>query len=94
VSMLNLDPTTLPDIDSKVSEFISPEKQWDTTKLSQYLPNDVIQLVLSIPLPITDVTDSFCWGYSSSSDFYTKSTTWKAHDNISRDQPRWKYHWI
>ena len=92
VSMLNLDPATLPAIDIKVSEFISPEKQWDTTKLSQYLPNDVIQLVLSIPLPITDIADSFCWGYSGSGGFSTKSATWKAHDNISRDQPRWKYH--
>ena len=34
VSMLELDPANLPDADIKVNEFITPEKQWDTTKLS------------------------------------------------------------
>ena len=58
------------------------------------MPNDVIQIIQSIPLPITDVADSFCWGYSGSGDFSTKSATWKAHDNISREQPMWKYQWI
>jgi len=60
VSMLNLDHSTLPDVDLTVNEFITPDKQWDTSKLSHYLPNDITQLIQSIPLPITDVADSFC----------------------------------
>jgi len=94
VFMLNLDHSNLSDSDLMVKEFIIPAKHWDTVKLSQYVPNDVIQLIQRIPLPITDVADSFCWGYSGSGDFTTKSATWQAHDNISREQSLWKYHWI
>jgi len=40
------------------------------------------------------VADSFCWGYTGSGDFSTKSATWKTHDNIATDQPIWQYKWI
>jgi len=93
-SLLNLDQSAVPDIDIKVSAFITPDKQWDSSKLSQYLPPSLIQTIQSIPLPITDVDDSFCWGYSDSGGFSTKTATWKAHENIPRDQPKWKYRWI
>jgi len=59
-STLNVDPVNLPEVDIKVSEFITPEKQWDTVKLRNCLPNDLIQRILSIPLPYTEVADSFC----------------------------------
>jgi len=91
MSILNLDQSVVPDIDIKVSAFITSDKQWDYAKLSQYLPPSIIQTIQSIPLPITDVADSFCWGYSGSGEFSTKSATWKAHDNIPGDQPKWKY---
>ena len=93
-STLDLDPANLPAADIKVSEFITPEKQWDTSKLRNCLRNDLIQCILSIPLPYTEVVDSFCWGYTGSGDFSTKSATWKAHDNIAKDQPIWQYKWI
>jgi len=93
-TLLNIDPSTLADVNMKVHEFITTEKQWDTSKLSQYVPNDIIQLIQSIPLLVTDIADSFCWGYSGNGVFSTKSATWKAHDNIVRAQPRWKYQWI
>ena len=85
--MLNLDHSTLSDSDLKVNEFITPAKQWYMAKLSHYVPNDIIQFIQKIPLPITDVVDFFCWGYSGSGNFTTKSAMWKAHDNISREQP-------
>jgi len=94
LSLLDRDPSSIPDLDMKVSAFISPDKQWDSSHLSLYLPSDFIQTIQSIPLPITDVADSFCWGYFGSGAFSTKSATWKAHDNIPRDQPKWKYQWI
>ena len=36
-SILNLDPGNIPDADLRVSDFITPEKQWDTSKLRNYL---------------------------------------------------------
>ena len=75
MSMLNLDHSTLPDVDLTINEFITPDKQWDTSKLSHYLRNDIIQLIQSIPLPITNVADSFCWGYSGNGEFSTKTAT-------------------
>jgi len=89
-----LDPANLPDVDIKVNEFITLEKQWDTTKLRSCLPNGLVQLIQGIPLPYTDVADSFCWGYTGSGEFSTKSATWKAHDNINREQAAWQYNWV
>ena len=93
-TLLNLDPSTLADVNMKVHEFITTEKQWDMSKLSQHVPNDVIKLIQSIPIPVTDIADSFCWGYAGNGVFSTKTATWKAHDNIDRAQPKWKYHWL
>jgi len=94
VALLNLEPAAVSNINLKVQEFITPDKQWDTAKLSHYVPNSVIQLIQRIPLPITNVVDSFGWGYSGSGEFTTKSATWQAHDHISRDQPLWRFKWI
>jgi len=82
------------DRDLRVKEFITPAKHWDTFKLSQYVPNDVIQLIQRILLPLTDVADSFCWGYSGSGEFTTKSATSKAHDILSKEPSFWKFHWL
>ena len=46
-----------------------------------------------IPIPITDVPDSFCWGLTGNGSFTIKSATWKAHD-LSSDQLAWKYKWL
>ena len=73
--MLDLDPAIFLDANIKVNEFINPEKQWDTTKLRNCLPNNLVQLIQGIPLPYTEVVDSFCWGYTGSGDFFTKSAT-------------------
>jgi len=94
VTMLDLDPSSLPEADIKVSAFITPGKQWDTPKLRHLVPNDIVQHIQSIPLPYTDVGDSFCWGYPSSGDFSTKSATWRAHENIGRNQADWQFKWI
>ena len=94
VSLLRKDPASIPDLDIKVSAFITVEKKWDVAKLSQYVPSTIIQSIQSIPLPITTVADSFCWGYSGSGEFSTKTATWRAHDNIPRNQPKWKFKWI
>jgi len=82
--MLELESLSLTEADIKVSEFITPEKQWDTNKLRSYVPDDVVQRTQGIPIPYTNVEDSFCSEYTGSGDFSTKSATWRAHENISR----------
>ena len=94
VDLLKLEITNLMEADIKVSEFITSEKQWDTNKLRRYVPNDIVQRIRGIPIPYTNVEDSFCWGYTGSGDFSTKSATWRAHENIRRDHPTWPYSWI
>jgi len=93
-STLGLDCGPLSDAELRVSDFITPEKQWDTAKLQQYLPPDLIQRVHSIPLPYSNVTDSFCWGLTGSGEFSIKSATWKAHENLGYIQPPWQFKWI
>jgi len=93
-SSLGLELGNIPEAELRVSNFITPEKQWDTTKLRNYLSTDLIQRIHSIPIPHSDVADSFCWGFTGSGEFFTKSATWKAHDIIGRDQSTWKFKWI
>ena len=57
VTMLDMDPSSLPEADMKVSAFITPDKQWDTTKLRHYVPDNIVQHIQGIPLPYTDVGD-------------------------------------
>jgi len=78
----------------KVSEFITSAKLWDTYKLSKVLLQNLVSLVLTVPIPLTNIEDSFCWGFTGSGDFTTKSATWRAHDNITHDQDSWKFNWI
>jgi len=78
----------------KVNGFITIEKSWDTTKLSQILLQHLVRLVLAVPIPLTNMEDSFCWGFTGSGDFTTKFATWRAHDNITHDQESWKFNWI
>jgi len=91
VSILYLDPLSVPEADIKVSAFITPDKQCDTPKLSNYIPNDIVKQIQGIPVPYTDVDDSFCWGYTGSGDFSIKSATWRAHGIIGRDQTAWQF---
>jgi len=85
VSKLDLDPTTLLDAKIKVNEFITMQKPWKLTKLRSYLLDDLVQLIQGIPPPYTEVTGSFCWAYTGSSDVSTKCSTRKIHDNFSKE---------
>ena len=87
------DLSSIPDVHCKVCDFFTSDKQWDSAKLGQVLPPDLVQAVQGIPIPITDVPDSFCWGLTGNGSFTTKSATWKAHD-ISSDHPEWKFKWL
>jgi len=84
----------LPDVDIKVCEFITADKQWDSVKLNQVLPSELVQAVQGIPIPSTEVSDSFCWGLTGNGAFSTKSATWKAHEHLSPSSPTWQYKWL
>ena len=66
------------DLGVKVSDFIEDE-QWNAHKLHTFLRSPaLVQKILGILVPLTDINDSFCWGLSSSGSFTTKSATWLA----------------
>jgi len=75
------------DLELKVSDFIE-DKQWNGHKLNLYIRNqDIVQKITGIPIPISDIKDSFCWGLSSSGAFTTNSATWLAHGQFQEDPP-------
>jgi len=91
-----LDPDRASTITSqvKVRDFLTQGKLWDVAKLSQVLPQHLVKLVLAVPIPTTNMDDSFCWGFTGSGDFTVKSATWQAHETIKPAQESWKFHWI
>ena len=93
-SQLSSDYVPISNLEVKVCEFFTPDKQWDAAKLCQVLPSHLVSVVQGIPIPFTDVPDSFCWGLTGNGDFTTKSATWKAHDHLSYSLQPWKYNWL
>jgi len=84
----NLNPCT------KVCEFIQ-NKQWNVRKLSQHISNHSIVLkIIRIPIPITEIKDSYCWGLNSTGTFTTRSATWLAHDQQFFQKQPWQFKWI
>ena len=61
----------------KVSEFILPDKRWDILKLSQIILASILPHVLAVPIPLTNVLDTFCWGLTGSGEFSVKSATYR-----------------
>ena len=84
----------ITDIDIKVCEFITATKQWDLGKLNRVLPPNLVSIIQEIPIPSTDVPDSFCWGLTGSGQFSTKSATWKAHEHVSTNSHPWPFKWL
>jgi len=64
-------------------------------KLSQFINNQaIIHKIIGILLPFTVMKDTYCWGFSSSGAFITKSATWLAHEHHYWDEPKWPFKWI
>ena len=77
IYIYNLKPT------AKVSNFIQ-NGQRDIFKLNLTLQHhQIIQKIVGIALPITEIEDSFCWGLNGSGSFSTKSAIWLAHGKKS-----------
>ena len=63
----------------KVSDFNT--SQWNIPLLNQVLNNHrVVQKIKENSNMMNGIEDSFCWGLNNSSEFYTKSVTWAAHE--------------
>jgi len=92
--LLNMDKDEITNPDMNVCEFIQ-DQQWNVSKLAQYIGRgDIIQKIIGIPLSITAINDSYCWGLSSSGNFTTKTATWLAHDHPVIEEPVWRFKWI
>ena len=82
-----LDLASLANAQIKVSEFISHEKTWDISKVSQVLPISLVRVVSAVSIPLENIPDSFCWGLMGSGELSTKSATWMAHSCLPDQTP-------
>jgi len=82
------------DTSLKVSDFISPTKEWDIAKLQSVVDPLHLSLILATPLPTHPFPDSVCWGLSGNGNFSTKTATSAAHELDFVNKPGWKYNWI
>ena len=63
--MMLLDGQDIPTIDAQVSDFITPDKEYNQTLINCLVPNDICKLIKSIHIPSHDDEDYFCWGLSN-----------------------------
>ena len=68
VDLINVDSAQALDVMLPVSGFILPDKRWDILKLLQIVPAFVLPHVLVVPISLTNVPDTFCWGFTGSGD--------------------------
>lgn len=59
-------------LDQKVADFIT-NNTWDRIKLAQVLDDDLIDKILSIPLPRSNLQDKMIWGPNPNGSFTIKS---------------------
>ena len=65
----------------KVSEFITNNKTCDPIKLAIYLPINIVNQIMKIYIPSTDIEDKLIWSFSSSGEFSTKSAVELTRNN-------------
>ena len=91
--LLHLTENDNIDRNLRVSAFIE-NKKWNFAKLRTYIHDpDILNRIRGIPIPLSDISDSYFWGGSGSGSFTTQSATWLAH-NIDPKGPLWPFHWI
>jgi len=65
---------------AKVGDFISSDRKWNIDLLKDLLTDHpIIHRIVGIPLSLSEVTDSVCWGITILGVFSMKSVTWLAH---------------
>ncbi|XP_074298319.1 uncharacterized protein LOC141629174 [Silene latifolia] len=56
-----------------VCELITPDKQWNVSKLASFVSKDIVSKILDVPIPWNDLTDKMGWGISVDGAFSIKS---------------------
>ena len=93
--LLDLGMTTIQNPKLRVCEVITHDKEWEIHKIRSLISQDhIIQKIIGIPLPHTEVEESFCWGFTGSEQFTMKSATWAAHKNFDFNDAKWPFNWI
>ena len=65
------------DLASVVSLLLMPEQRnWDIAKLNYFFEEPMVELILSIPIPVFQKEDCWAWTTSNSGLFSVKSAYW------------------
>lgn len=73
-SITGLNESIQPINEWKVLDFIV-ENKWDINKLYLVIPKNIIDQIITIPIPITKQEDIVCWENTSNENFLVKSAT-------------------
>lgn len=77
-----------------VDSFIDSHNQWNTNLLRLVVPQNIINDICDIPIPLNNILDEFFWGYSNNGDFTTKSASWLAQGLEHQFKSKCGFHWI
>lgn len=61
--------------EAKVGEFIARMKNWKCNNLKEYLPDDIIDKIDSITIPLSNIEDKIVWKFSDR-DFFFETGKW------------------
>ena len=64
------------DTSFKISQFISPAKEWDIVTLQELVTPPSPQAILVVPIPTNFISNSIRLGLSESGEFSIKLATW------------------
>ena len=95
LEMLHVQAEDLSQPSVMVAEFITPQRQWNISKLCEVISDQaIIQKIRGIDIPSTDLEDTICWGLDKTGEFTTKSAIWLAHKSQPLKKPDWAHKWI
>jgi len=92
VDSLGLDSSVIENPHLRVSEFIPISNNYNISKLRSLISQeDVILIILGIPLSHFMLEESFCGGIRGWGQFSTKTATSAAYSNIEHQEPKWSF---
>lgn len=58
---------------AKVSNFITAAKKWNLQDLHNILPDNIIDKLSVIPIPLNNIEDKIAWKFTTHSEFPVKT---------------------